>query len=76
MEPFFTSNGSAKALLVDMEPKVVNRCLSRSGGWQYDPSLSLVRAEGSGNNWAYGCEVHGPAVAEELTDLIQGVAER
>ena len=42
LEQYF-SEGKAKALLVDMEPKVVNRCLAKSGGWAYNPKLSLVR---------------------------------
>lgn len=65
LQQFFTED-RAKALLVDMEPKVVNKCLARSAAWKYDPALSLVRAEGSGNNWAYGCYIHGPHVRDDL----------
>jgi len=49
-------------MLVDMEPKVVHRCLAKKGNWSYNPAFSLVQEEGSGNNWAYGCYVHGPKV--------------
>jgi tubulin delta len=59
---FFTEGSRAKAMLVDMEPKVVHRCLAKKGNWGYNPSFSLVQEEGSGNNWAYGCYVHGPKV--------------
>ena len=42
LQQFFNHN-TAKAMLVDMEPKVVNRCLTRSGQWKYDSRFSLVR---------------------------------
>jgi tubulin delta len=74
LEQFFTKD-KAKALLVDMEPKVVGKCLSRSSSWKYDPALSLVRAEGSGNNWAYGCYTHGPNVKEDLENVIKRLVE-
>jgi hypothetical protein len=49
-----------------MEPKVVNKNLALKKAWQYDKNLSLVREEGSGNNWAYGCNVHGTHIREDL----------
>jgi tubulin delta len=58
-----------------MEPKVVNKCLARKGHWGYNPQLSLVKEEGSGNNWAYGCHVHGPSVKEELEKVLRRVVE-
>jgi hypothetical protein len=54
-----------------MEPKVVNRCLAKGGSWRFNPKLSLVREEGSGNNWAFGCYVHGPNVREDIESLLQ-----
>jgi len=36
LQQFFTEQ-QAKALLVDMEPKVVNRCLAKGGHWKYNP---------------------------------------
>ncbi len=42
-----------------MEPKVVNKNLNMKADWKYDPKMSLVKEEGSGNNWAYGCNIHG-----------------
>lgn len=71
----FFSQDQPKALLVDMEPKVVNKCLAKSSPWRYDPSLSLVRAEGSGNNWAYGCYMHGPNVRDDLEKVLKRLVE-
>ena len=45
-----------------MEPKVVNKNLNMKKHWAYSESLSLVKEEGSGNNWAYGCNIHGNKV--------------
>lgn len=44
----------------------MGKCLARSGNWKYNQNLSLVREEGSGNNWAYGRYVHGENVREDL----------
>lgn len=52
----------AKAFSIDMEPKVVQKNLKMSKQWRYNKRMSLVQEEGSGNNWAYGCYVHGPKV--------------
>lgn len=65
LQQFFEAE-KAKALLVDMEPKVVSRCLAKTSPWRYNPAFSLVREEGSGNNWAFGCYVHGPKVRDDL----------
>ena len=35
LQQFFTEQ-TAKALLVDMEPKVVNRCLASQSPWKYN----------------------------------------
>ena len=40
----------ANAVLVDMEPKVVNACLSQKFPWTYDKSSVFCQQEGSGNN--------------------------
>lgn len=47
----------ARAVLVDMEPKVIRQSLSRankSGRWRYGEASSFCQKEGSGNNWANG----------------------
>lgn len=62
-------------MLVDMEPKVVGRCLQKKDPWGYNKHWSVVREEGSGNNWAYGCYVHGPKIRDELIEVLRGIAE-
>jgi tubulin delta len=75
-----------------MEPKVVNSCLDINNGlWKYDPCYSyiniyfdrFVNQEGSGNNWSYGFNSHGPKCQEKIfekfykmlenTDYVDGV---
>ena len=75
LSQFFSEGYKAKAMLVDMEPKVVARCLQRRDAWSYNKNFSVVREEGSGNNWAYGCYVHGPRIREEMTEVLRSMAE-
>ena len=53
----------------------MSKCLAKGGHWRYNPQLSLVREEGSGNNWAYGCYAHGPKVKEDLETLLRKLVE-
>lgn len=62
-ERFFSEAESgvpvARAVLVDMEPKVISQTLSiaaRSGHWKYDDQSHFCQKQGSGNNWANGYE--------------------
>ncbi len=67
----------ARALLIDMEPKVVNRCqilAKQSGNWSYDYKRQLCRDGGSGNNWGHGYNMHGPEILDDLSELIRQVA--
>lgn len=64
-----------RAVLVDMEPKVVESCLATSG-LNYDARGVLVRQAGSGNNWAHGHGVFGPRVFDELADLVSKETEK
>ncbi|XP_032354272.1 tubulin delta chain isoform X3 [Camelus ferus] len=69
----------ARAVLVDMEPKVINQTLSRaahSGRWKYGQHSHLCQKQGSGNNWAYGYSVHGPRHEESIMNLIQKEVEK
>ena len=62
----------ARAVLLDMEPKVISKCLARRGVWSYDTSRVHFQQSGSGNNWAYGYN-HGPwslAAVLQLVDLV------
>uniref|UniRef100_A0A6I8P7N2 Tubulin delta chain n=1 Tax=Ornithorhynchus anatinus TaxID=9258 RepID=A0A6I8P7N2_ORNAN len=82
-ERFFTEekNGVpvARAVLVDMEPKVISQTLSKaaqSGKWRYGSHSHFCQKEGSGNNWAYGYSVHGPKHEESILNLIQKEVEK
>lgn len=63
-----TSSGPeyyARAVLVDMEPKVVQGALRHAkrhgkGTWAFDSRRTFSRQSGSGNNWAAGYCTHGP----------------
>ena len=52
----------AKAFSIDMQLKVARKNLMMQKQWGYRKDLSFVQEEGSGNNWAYGCHVHGPRI--------------
>lgn len=81
------SSATARAVLIDMEPKVIQQCLqdsatpataatrrsSRRLAWQYERSNTFTKQSGSGNNWAYGYMVHGAQNESALLDLIQTV---
>lgn len=53
----------ARAVLVDMEPKVVQQCLAprtkpkKGIEWRYDARNALTEQSGAGNNWAFGFKV-------------------
>lgn len=80
----------ARAVLIDMEPKVIQQCLkqqanvssasspssaSRAGlRWEYEATNTFTKQSGSGNNWAYGYTFHGSQNQSELMDLIQTVS--
>uniref|UniRef100_A0A0K8RF30 Tubulin delta chain n=1 Tax=Ixodes ricinus TaxID=34613 RepID=A0A0K8RF30_IXORI len=69
----------AQAVLVDMEPKVINQTLSKaaqSGRWKYGQHSCFRQKQGSGNNWAYGYSVHGPRHEESVMNLIQKEVEK
>ncbi|XP_031513358.1 tubulin delta chain isoform X4 [Papio anubis] len=69
----------ARAVLVDMEPKVINQTLSKaaqSGRWKYGQHACFCQKQGSGNNWAYGYSVHGPRHEESIMNLIRKEVEK
>ncbi|XP_025927202.1 tubulin delta chain isoform X4 [Apteryx rowi] len=82
-ERFFSEEKSgvpvARAVLVDMEPKVISQALSiaaRSGYWKYDDRSHFCQKQGSGNNWANGYSVHGPKHKDIIMNLVQKEAEK
>ena len=66
----------ANATLIDMEPKVVNACLSQNRPWSFDKSSVFCQQEGSGNNWAFGYNIHGVKWREMMLDKIRKNIER
>lgn len=66
----------ANAVLIDMEPKVVNACLNQKYGWSYDKTSVFCQQEGSGNNWAFGYNVHGVKWREVMVDKIRKNIEK
>lgn len=53
LNTYFNFNGQkhvAKAVLIDMEPKVVNACINQNKQWAFDSSAVFCQQEGSGNN--------------------------
>jgi tubulin delta len=41
----------------------------------YYKKLSFTKQEGSGNNWAYGYNVHGPKTEEEILKRVNRLLE-
>ncbi|XP_039252693.2 tubulin delta chain-like [Styela clava] len=69
----------ARAVTVDMEPKVVNQAIEsarRSGKWTYPAGMQLCRKSGSGNNWSYGFQIHGSRCENEVLSLLRKEAEK
>jgi tubulin delta len=78
----------ARAVLVDMEPKVIASSIATarasgggnggntSGGrWRYSPRRAHSQQSGSGNNWAFGYNVHGPRNHDAIMELVRKEAE-
>lgn len=47
-----------------------------SGLWKYDDQQNYSRQSGSGNNWAYGYQCHGPTACKEAFNLIRKEVEK
>uniref|UniRef100_A0A3B4Y310 Tubulin delta chain n=1 Tax=Seriola lalandi dorsalis TaxID=1841481 RepID=A0A3B4Y310_SERLL len=82
-ERFFhqTAHGDfvARAVLIDMEPKVINHSMTKaatSGRWRYGDTSHFSQKQGSGNNWANGYCVHGPRHREVVEELVRREVER
>lgn len=64
----------ARTVLIDMEPKVIQRALhsAESGGlYSYSPNSYFYRQSGSANNWAYGYTVHAPQCKTQIIEIIR-----
>ncbi|XP_022052884.1 tubulin delta chain [Acanthochromis polyacanthus] len=69
----------ARAVLIDMEPKVINQSVSRAakcGRWRYGEDSHFSQKQGSGNNWANGYCVHGPRHRDVMEELVRREVER
>ena len=69
----------ARAVLIDMETKVVHGALTerkRERGWLYDPSSTHQGRRGSGNNWANGYCKQGPLACDSIMDLVRKEVEK
>ena len=70
----------ARALLIDMEPKVVFQTLNSSNKkpnrlFEYDLNNAYHKQSGSANNWAFGFNNHGPKSHDDLLELIRKEVE-
>lgn len=74
-----SSTPIARAVLIDMEPKVVQSSLKKakkSGRWRFDSTKTLAFQSGSGNNWARGYHTYGAQVRETALELIRKETEQ
>lgn len=83
LENYFTEtkNGlrEAKSVMIDMEQKVVNQVVQSVGkdsSWHYPKGSQLCRKLGSGNNWSYGFQIHGPKCESEILNLLHSEIEK
>ena len=69
----------ARAVLIDMENKVVQHSLAearRGGEWFYDDSCVYSKQRGSGNNWADGYLNHAPSSKDAMLGHVRRQVER
>lgn len=71
----FFNETKARAVLIDMEPKVVQRCLDSAKPWGYDRRSAFWKQSGAGNNWAFGFNAHGPQVKDNVSNAIRRQVE-
>jgi tubulin delta len=72
---FFSEGGHARAVLLDMEPKVIEHCLSRRAEWSYRPARAYWKQSGSGNNWSFGFNEYGPLCLDAVVEDLRKEAE-
>lgn len=65
----------ARSILVDMEEGVVNSLLTGPLADLFDAQQRITDVSGSGNNWAHGHHVYGPAYRESIEDKVRKAAE-
>ncbi len=70
---------TARAVLVDMESKVVHRSLAsakKGGAWSFDERCVHTEKKGSGNNWANGYISHASSSRSVASDMVRRQVER
>ena len=73
-----TNKFQANSLLIDMESKVIDKCLkiSEKNGWNYLQENIIHKQSGSGNNWANGFFHHGPSVEKTFVETLSKFSEK
>ena len=73
-----TNKFQANSLLIDMESKVIDKCLkiSEKNGWNYIKDNVIHKQSGSGNNWANGFFYHGPSVEKAFVETLSKFSEK
>ncbi|KAM6933181.1 LOW QUALITY PROTEIN: tubulin delta chain [Xenentodon cancila] len=69
----------ARAVLIDMESKVINHSMAKAaktGRWRYGGTSHFSQKQGSGNNWANGYCVHGPSHRGVVEEMVRREVER
>lgn len=69
----------ARAVLIDMEPKVISQSVAKAakcGRWRYGETAHFSQKQGSGNNWANGFCVQGPRHRDAVEELVRREVER
>ena len=68
----------ANSLLIDMESKVIDKCIkiSEKNGWKYIQDNIIYKQSGSGNNWANGFFYHGPSVEKAFVETLSKFSEK
>ena len=67
------------SVLIDMEPKVVDRCIEDAAKydlWNYNSKFWFTKQHGSGNNWAFGYHLFDTEYGDELLDIIRKILEK
>ncbi|XP_048840950.1 tubulin epsilon chain isoform X2 [Brienomyrus brachyistius] len=65
----------ARAVLIDMEEGVVNEILQGPLRDVFDSTQLVTDVSGSGNNWAVGHRIYGPACQEQVVEKVRRAAE-
>ena len=68
----------ANSLLIDMEAKVIEKCIknAKNCGWNYFMENVIHKQSGSGNNWANGFFNHGPTVENKFVETLSTFTEK